>query len=68
MPTYRIIHSSTDGKPASVQSTFESISDQIAYKKFEEIINANEYTFSYLWLEYFNTETNAYEILKYPPK
>ncbi len=67
MPIYRIIQSSTNGKPACVQSTFYESSNQAAYKKFEQLVNNQEYTFSYLWLEHYNTETNAYEILKYPP-
>lgn len=67
MSVYRIIQSSTNGSPSCIQSIFYAISNQAAYNKFEEVVNAKEYMFSYLWLEYYNTETNSYEILKYPP-
>lgn len=67
MPIYRIIQSSTNGSPTCIQSTFYEISDQTAYNKFEKLVNSQEYTFSYLWLERYNEQTNEYEILKYPP-
>lgn len=67
MPIFRILQSSTNGSPACIQSTFYEISNQFAYNKLEKLINAKENTFSYLWLERYNEQTNEYEILKYPP-
>lgn len=67
MPLFRICQSSTNGTPAAVHSTFYEINQQAAYNKFKKIIDTQKFTFSYLWLEYYNEQTCEFKILKYPP-